>query len=234
MALHDRIEVYKRLLGEITTKEKQIKKNREDYFKRVDSSGKTPFDKNVAKIEYERKVVDVEKDKIIDIKKKVLRMEKDFNVEVNLGDLMDEIKQLTKTPDKKLVIEIDEIPFFWGKRTSNRQVEEFFIQRQANAKLSITIYHADYYKGKKTTNKSMCYVKETLLEPTTRFKSGTLKDNIKRTENGFKIANPRNVFVHFTLRDFAHERYDWKPVEIMEKALTNTLEKRQNKINIIN
>lgn len=234
MALQDRIEEYKRLLCEIKTKEKQLKKQKEDYFKKIDSSGKTHFDKIVAKAEYERNVVDVEKDKIIDIKKKVLRMEKEFNVEVNLGDLMDEIKRLTKTPDKKLIVEIDEIPFYWGNRTSNRQVEEFYNHWQTQSKLSITIYHADFYKEKTNPFRSMCFIKEAQLKPTTRFKNGTLKDNIRRTENGFKIVNPRNIFVNFTLRDFANERYDWKPVAIMEKALTNTLEKRHNKINIVN
>lgn len=234
MTLQEQVAEYKKLLAKVNVTESNLRKRKAVLFKRFEIADLSAFERNVAMAEFDKKYTEPARNGIRDIKQKVLDMEKEFNFEVNLGDLVDEIQKITKIPSKKLIVDIEEIPFYWGERNNTNQVENFIKHWQMKSPLNISIFHSDFCKSYSNSPlKTLCFYKESLLTSSTRFKQGTLKDNITRTNTGFKITDPRNVFVKFNLKDFANERDDWQPVNVMEKALTNTLEKNHNKKNVI-
>lgn len=193
--------------------------------------------------EFAKRHIEPQEKEIENLKKQLKKMEYDFdndNVQVNIGDLMDEIAKISKIRTKDLDIFINDIVYSWGK-DSVQNIEKYVNAGEFTPMLNICICHklyAGYRDGSSDcTQSSIYYDKDIELNSRNiTFKKGTLKDNVNLTTSpyGIRFKNLRDLNIRMTLKELVVESDTWTPVDTMKKAVLNCLKKAKENTNLPN
>lgn len=226
MTISEQIKEYKSLLKEISLKKKKIKmqeiellKNSKGYFKLSQQEEKALYDfsENVKKPVL-KEIEALEK------KKKLIEM--DFNVSVPFGDLMANLVKLKKKRGK-LRIDVSQIRYPWGNPTKDK-VEDAVNSGKFKPFFDICVYtnatekNADYFYFRKTIE----------LNHKVKFKTGTLKDNIKLTGDSgdcVEFINIDDMFVNFNIKDLAIGNVTWYPFNGIVKSVLAIVDEKEKK-----
>lgn len=193
--------------------------------------------------EFDKKHIKPKEKEIENLKKQLKKMEYNFdndNIQVNIGDLVDEIAKISKIKVKDLDIFINDIVYSWGK-DSLQDIEKFVNAGEFTPMLNICICHKLYagYKDGSSNCERSCIYYDKDIELNSRnitFKKGTLKDNVNLTTSpyGIRFKNLRDLNIRMTLKELVAESDVWTPVETMKKAVLNCLKKAKENTNLPN